>query len=56
MSIIDPYIVSGYDLIGVYLDSHGSGLPFGADIDHRTYKLLFIDVGLMNHLRAAAAR
>lgn len=40
MSIIDPYIVSGYDPIGVYLDSHCSGLPLGADIDHRTYKLL----------------
>lgn len=30
--------------------SHCSGLPLGAGIDHRTYKLLFLDVGLMNHV------
>ena len=30
--------------------SHCSGLPLGAGIDHRTYKLLFMDVGLMNHV------
>ena len=50
MSIIDPYIVSRYGLIGVCFDSHCSGLPLGADIDHRTDKLLFMDVGLMNHV------
>ena len=32
------------------IHSHCSGLPLGADIDHRTYKLLFMDVGLMNHV------
>ena len=32
------------------IHSHCSGLPLGADIDHRTYKLLFMDVGLKNHL------
>ncbi len=30
--------------------SHCSGLPLGADSDDRTYKLLFMDVGLMNHV------
>ena len=29
--------------------SHCSGLPLGAGVDDRTYKLLFMDVGLMNH-------
>ena len=28
--------------------SHANGLPLGADADPRTYKLLFMDVGLMN--------
>ena len=32
------------------IHSHCSGLPLGADIDPRTYKLLFMDVGLMNHV------
>jgi predicted AAA+ superfamily ATPase len=27
-----------------------SGIPIGAEIDERTFKLLFIDVGLMNHI------
>ena len=30
--------------------SHCSGLPLGADVDPRTYKLVFMDVGLMNHV------
>ena len=30
--------------------SHCSGLPIGAESDDRTYKLLFMDVGLMNHV------
>ena len=30
--------------------SHCSGLPLGADADERTCKLLFLDVGLMNHV------
>ena len=30
--------------------SHCSGLPLGAASDDRTYKLLFMDVGLMNHV------
>jgi len=30
--------------------SHCSGLPLGAGVDDRTYKLLFMDVGLMNHV------
>ena len=30
--------------------SHCSGLPLGAGIDDRTYKLLCMDVGLMNHV------
>ena len=30
--------------------SHCSGLPLGADEDDRTCKLLFMDVGLMNHV------
>ena len=32
------------------IHSHCSGLPLGAGIDDRTYKLLFMDVGLMNHV------
>ena len=32
------------------IHSHCSGLPLGADIDQRTCKLLFMDVGLMNHV------
>ena len=32
------------------IHSHCSGLPLGGGIDDRTYKLLFMDVGLMNHL------
>ena len=30
--------------------SHCSGVPLGADVDTATYKLLFMDVGLMNHV------
>ena len=30
--------------------SHCSGLPLGAGVDDRSYKLLFMDVGLMNHV------
>ncbi|MBN2333904.1 MAG: ATP-binding protein [Deltaproteobacteria bacterium] len=30
--------------------SHCSGVPLAADIDEFAYKLLFLDVGLMNHL------
>ena len=30
--------------------SHCSGLPLGGESDYRTYKLLFMDVGLMNHI------
>lgn len=30
--------------------SHCSGLPLGASTVERTYKLVFLDVGLMNHL------
>ncbi len=32
------------------LHSHCSGLPLGAAVDDRTFKLLFMDVGLMNHV------
>lgn len=32
------------------IHSHCSGLPLGADVDERTCKLLFLDVGLMNHV------
>ena len=32
------------------IHSHCSGLPLGGGIDDRTYKLLFMDVGLMNHV------
>ena len=32
------------------IHSHCSGLPLGADVDDRTCKLLFLDVGLMNHV------
>lgn len=28
--------------------SHASGLPLQADLDEKVYKLLFLDVGLMN--------
>ena len=30
------------------IHSHCSGLPLQADIEERIYKLLFLDVGLMN--------
>jgi hypothetical protein len=30
------------------IHSHCSGLPLQADIEDKTYKLIFLDVGLMN--------
>lgn len=33
--------------------SHCSGLPLGADIDDRIFKLAFLDVGLANHICGA---
>ena len=35
-------------VIGKVIHSHCSGLPLQADIKERVYKLLFLDVGLMN--------
>lgn len=35
-------------VVSKVLHAHASGLPLQADIDERVYKLLFLDVGLMN--------
>ena len=35
-------------VISKVIHSHCTGLPLQADIEHKTYKLLFLDVGLMN--------
>ena len=35
-------------VLGKVVHSHSSGLPLQADLSEKVYKLLFLDVGLMN--------
>lgn len=44
----DLELLSMARVIGKVVHSHCSGLPLQADIEEKIYKLLFLDVGLMN--------
>ena len=46
----DIDLLSMARVVSKVIHTHASGLPLQADLDEKTYKLLFLDVGLMNAL------